>query len=132
MPAPTAVPTVLAADLALPVTGADRAACPTTDVLRRVGDKWSVLVLVLLGRAPRRFSELQRAVEDISQRMLTRTLRSLEHDGLVSRTVFPTVPATVEYALTELGKSLLVPLSALADWSAVHGPAIQAARRAQG
>lgn len=124
----TDVPTVLAAELSLPVTTAEHEACPVTDVLRRVGDKWSVLVVVLLGRGPSRFSELHRAVENISQRMLTRTLRALERDGLVTRTVYPTVPASVEYGLTELGSTLLGPLSALTDWAIAHRQDIEAAR----
>ena len=75
---------------------------------------------VLLGQRPYRFNELQRAIEGISQRMLTRTLRLLEQDGIVRRTVFPTVPPSVEYSVTELGRSLLVPLSAVADWAVEH------------
>nr|WP_207550432.1 helix-turn-helix domain-containing protein [Parafrankia irregularis] len=122
------VPTVLAVDLGLPVTPAEHEACPITDVLRRVGDKWSVLVVVLLGRGPRRFNELHRLVEGISQRMLTRTLRGLERDGLVTRTVAPTVPVTVEYSLSELGVTLLVPLSVLTDWVITHQDEIADAR----
>jgi DNA-binding HxlR family transcriptional regulator len=106
--------------LSTPVDEASHAACPVTDVLRRVGDKWSVLVLTLLGRRPYRYNDLHRSIEGISQRMLTRTLTSLVAGGLVSRTVFPTVPPTVEYRLTPLGESLLVPLSALADWAVGH------------
>ncbi|MVU77077.1 transcriptional regulator [Nocardia sp. ET3-3] len=124
----TDVPSMLATELPSPVPAAEHEACPVTDVLRRVGDKWSVLLLVLLGRHPYHFNELHRAIEGISQRMLTRTLRSLETDGLITRTVFPTLPPTVEYALTPLGRSLLRPLSALADWAVVHGDEITAAR----
>jgi DNA-binding HxlR family transcriptional regulator len=97
-------------------------------VLDRVGDKWSVLVIALLGDGPRRFNELRRLVEGISQRMLTLTLRGLERDGLVTRTLFPTVPPRVDYALTPLGKDLLVPVAALADWAEAHREKIQAAR----
>ncbi|WP_243064242.1 helix-turn-helix domain-containing protein [Humibacter sp. RRB41] len=107
-------------------------ACPVTDVLRRVGDKWSVLVIVLLGKRPYRFNELHRGIETISQRMLTRTLRGLETDGLVHREVFPTVPPSVEYSLTRLGETLLVPLSALADWAVEHRPEIATARASSG
>lgn len=96
--------------------------CPVTGLFRRVGDKWSVLVLVLLGKRPYRFNELHRDIESISQRMLTRTLRGLEDEGLVSRTVHPTVPPSVEYRLTDLGYSLLGPLSALADWAVADDP----------
>ncbi|GLW08827.1 hypothetical protein Misp01_39570 [Microtetraspora sp. NBRC 13810] len=124
----TDVPSMLAHDLPWPVPAEEHAACVVTDVLRRVGDKWSVLIVVLLGRGPRRFNELRRMVEGISQRMLTRTLRGLERDGLVARTVHPTVPPSVEYALTELGATLLVPLSAVADWAVGHEAAITAAR----
>ncbi|MFJ8861722.1 winged helix-turn-helix transcriptional regulator [Streptomyces sp. NPDC102451] len=99
-----------------------------TDVLRRVGDKWSVLIVVLLGQGTRRYNELHRSIEGISQRMLTRTLRNLERDGLVIRTVYPTVPATVEYALSPLGSSLLVPISTLAEWGVKHGQDIESAR----
>lgn len=98
------------------------------DVLTRVGDKWSVLVVVLLGDGARRFSELRRTVEGISQRMLTVTLRGLERDGLVVRTVFPTVPPRVEYALNPLGKTLLKPLKELASWAIASRREIERAR----
>jgi len=111
-----------------PVPAEEYDQCPVTEVLRRVGDKWSVLVVVLLGRRPYRFNELHRAIATISQRMLTRTLRGLETDGLVHREVFPTTPPSVEYRLTPLGRSLLVPLSALADWVVEHRTEIAAAR----
>jgi len=88
------------------------------EVLDRVGDKWSVLVISLLGERGRRFSELQRAIDGISQRMLTLTLRQLERDGLVSRTVHATVPPRVDYALTPLGASVLEPVAALTGWAA--------------
>ena len=103
--------------------------CPATEVLHRIGDKWTLLLLVLLGKRPYRFNELQRAIEGISQRMLTRTLRVLERDGIVRRTVFPTVPPSVEYSVTELGRSLLVPLSAVADWAVEHHAEIVEARQ---
>ncbi|MFD6177740.1 MULTISPECIES: winged helix-turn-helix transcriptional regulator [unclassified Isoptericola] len=111
-----------------PVPAEEYDQCPVTEVLRRVGDKWSVLVVVLLGKRPYRFNELHRAIATISQRMLTRTLRGLETDGLVHREVFPTTPPSVEYRLTPLGRSLLVPLSALADWVVEHRAEIAAAR----
>jgi DNA-binding HxlR family transcriptional regulator len=104
--------------------------CTTVrEVLNRVGDKWSVLVIKLLGDGTKRFTELQRAIEGISQRMLTLTLRQLERDGLILRTVYPTVPPRVEYALTELGRTLLEPVMALAAWADTHRPDIEAARR---
>jgi DNA-binding HxlR family transcriptional regulator len=86
-------------------------------VLARIGDKWSVLIVSRLGDGPKRFNELKRDIGGISQRMLTLTLRNLERDGLVTRTVFPTVPPRVDYELTLLGKSLLVPVSALGAWA---------------
>src|SRR5580700_8513209 len=88
-----------------------------SDVLARVGDKWSVLVVTRLGAGPLRFNELRRAIGGISQRMLTLTLRGLERDGLVTRTVFPTIPPRVDYELTPLGRDLLVPVSALGEWA---------------
>lgn len=102
--------------------------CPTREVLDRVGDKWSVLVIVLLGQRMHRFNELHRAVEGISQRMLTLTVRALERDGLVSRTVYATVPPRVDYELTELGRTLLTPLEGLNAWAMEHRGDIQAAR----
>src|SRR2546421_2349465 len=89
--------------------------CPAVrEVLNRVGDKWSVLVVELLGDGTKRFSELRRSIEGISQRMLTLTVRGLERDGLVTRTVFPTVPPRVDYQLTAMGRTLLKPIRALA------------------
>lgn len=124
----TDVPSVLSAPLPNPVPSEEYDACPVTDVLRRVGDRWTVLILILLGRGPHRFNELHRSVEGISQRMLTRTLRALERDGLAARTVYPTIPPSVEYDLTPLGRTLLDPLSALADWAVDHGAEIATAR----
>jgi DNA-binding HxlR family transcriptional regulator len=98
-------------------------------VLARVGDKWSVLIVSLLGDGPRRFNEIKRGVGGISQRMLTLTLRGLERDGLVTRTVFPTVPPRVDYELTELGHSLWIPVEALSLWARDKQPQIQAAQR---
>lgn len=99
-----------------------------SQVLSRVGDKWSVLVVSILGRGPMRFNELKRTVNGISQRMLTLTLRALERDGLVTRTVFPSVPPRVDYELTGLGRSLLNPVSALAAWAIDHRADIAAAQ----
>lgn len=98
------------------------------EVLSRVGDKWSVQVVALLGERPQRFNELRRNVEGISQRMLTLTVRALERDGLATRTVFPTVPPSVEYALTPLGRTLLEPVQALVVWARKNRERIQAAR----
>jgi DNA-binding HxlR family transcriptional regulator len=102
------------------------------NVISRVGDKWSVLVVVLLGQGTKRFSEIKRLVDGISQKMLTVTLRSLERDGYVQRTVYPTIPPKVEYALTELGRDLLVPLRALGSWAIANHDRVQAARIAYG
>lgn len=102
--------------------------CPVRDVLDRVGDKWSVLVITLLGDGPLRFMELKRAIGLVSQRMLTRTLRGLERDGLVSRTVFPTVPPRVDYELTPLGRDLRETLAPLAAWAFAHDADVAAAR----
>lgn len=98
------------------------------EVLTRVGDKWSVLVVVLLGDGAKRFNELKRGIDGISQRMLTLTLRGLERDGLVTRTVFPTVPPRVEYALTPLGGTLLKTMSELANWADKNREVIERAR----
>ena len=98
-------------------------------VLSRVGDKWSVLVVSILGKGPMRFNELKRTVDGVSQRMLTLTLRALERDGLVTRTVFASVPPRVEYELTALGRSLLQPVLALAAWAIEHRGDIAAAQR---
>lgn len=105
-------------------------ACPrVTAVLSRIGDKWTVLVVMLLREGPRRFSELKRQVGGISQRMLTATLRGLERDGFVTRTVYPTTPPSVEYELTLLGHSLRAPVEALGDWAVAHLDIIDGARR---
>jgi DNA-binding HxlR family transcriptional regulator len=99
-----------------------------SDVLARVGDKWSVLVVTRLGAGSMRFNELRRSIGGISQRMLTLTLRGLERDGLVTRTVFPTIPPRVDYALTPLGRDLLEPVSALGDWATRNQAKIARAR----
>ncbi|MDT0318717.1 winged helix-turn-helix transcriptional regulator [Streptomyces millisiae] len=122
------VPSVLAHELPRPVPADEFATCPVSDVFRRVGDKWSMLLVILLGGRPHRYNELHRSIEGISQRMLTRTLRTLEADGLVRREVHPTVPPSVEYSLTPLGGTLLEPLSTLADWAVRHEAEINEAR----
>lgn len=101
---------------------------PVSEILALVGDKWSVLVVRRLGAGPQRFNALRRTVGGISQRMLTLTLRGLERDGLVTRTAFATIPPRVDYALTRLGRSLLVPVTALARWAQRNQPAMDAAR----
>ena len=106
------------------------AACRTvTEILSRIGDKWSIQVVVQLGSGPKRFNELRRIIGDISQRMLTLTLRGLERDGLVTRTVFPTIPPRVDYELTDLGCSLLMTVRGLGDWAQRHHDEIVEARR---
>lgn len=104
------------------------AKCPVRDVLDRIGDKWSVLILKNLEAGPRRFGALRRMIGDISQRMLTQTLRELQRDGLIQRTVYPTVPPSVDYRLTKLGQSLMDPLEQLVQWSDRHHAKIHKAR----
>ena len=106
----------------------DAGNCPVRDVFSHIGDKWASLILQTLGLRPHRFGELKRAIPDISQAMLTGTLRSLQRDGLVDREVFPTQPPSVEYRLTELGYSLLGPVAALVVWTAEHHGRIREAR----
>jgi DNA-binding HxlR family transcriptional regulator len=107
----------------------DHSSCrKVSQLLARVGDKWSVLIIMDLARGPKRFSEIKRSVDAISQRMLTLTLRGLERDGLVTRKVFPTIPPKVEYKLSELGCSLCGPVKALGQWALTHVAEIDAAR----
>ncbi|GHG11690.1 MULTISPECIES: winged helix-turn-helix transcriptional regulator [Streptomyces] len=126
-PTHTAVTTPAALE---PCGREDHPDCGIRDLQDRIGDKWSVFVIVELASGPRRFRELQRAVDGISQRMLTLTVRRLERDGLVLRTVYPTVPAQVDYRLTETGAGLTHLVKALADWSLAHRAVISDARRA--
>lgn len=111
-----------------PEAPAEFSGCRVRDVLDRVGDKWSVIVIYLLASGPRRFTELLRAIEGISQRMLTVTLRGLERDGIVKRTVFATVPPRVDYELTVVGETLLASIASLHEWAQEHTGAIDAAR----
>lgn len=101
-----------------------------SEVLSRVGDKWSVLVVMTLGERPHRFNELKRAIGSISQRMLTLTLRGLERDGLVVRIVTASIPPRVDYALTELGRSLRGPVETMGDWAIGHQDDVRKARLA--
>lgn len=105
-------------------------ACPIRDVLDRVGDAWSVLVLSELAKGPCRFNALLRVVDGISQRMLSVTLRTLERDGMVRRQVLPLAPPQVEYSLTDMGESLVQSLAGLKAWAAAHQPSVRAARDA--
>jgi len=104
-----------------------RAVVPT---LARIGDKWTVMVVGALSNGPMRYNQLAHLIEGISQRMLTLTLKGLEQDGLVSRTMYPTIPPRVDYELTDLGRSLIVPLQSLHSWAVEHQPAMLAAREA--
>ena len=112
----------------LPAPGTHGACRNVAPVLNRVGDKWSMLIVMMLADGPRRFSELKRAIDGISQRMLTLSLRGLERDGLVTRTVTPTIPPRVDYELTELGVSLREPVKALGEWAFEHIACIRAAQ----
>jgi DNA-binding HxlR family transcriptional regulator len=107
-----------------------RADCPTRRILDRIGDRWTVLIVGALWDGSVRFSELRRRIEGVSQKMLTQTLRGLERDGLVRRTVYPEVPVRVEYALTEAGRTLREPLRALEEWSIAHLGDISASQEA--
>jgi len=100
-----------------------------SETLARIGDKWTVLVVELLRDGPMRFNEMRRAINGISQRMLTLTVRGLERDGLATRTVYPTIPPRVEYELTPLGRTLRGPLGAIADWARTHRPAVERAQK---
>ena len=102
--------------------------CPVRGVLDKISDKWSMLLVMNLATKPMRFNQLRREVPDISQKMLTQTLRELERDGLVARTVYPTKPPSVEYALTDLGTSLVVPFGYLIAWANENHARIDGAR----
>ena len=104
--------------------------CPTRKLLDRVADKWSVLILLLLGQEAMRFNALKRRIDGVSQKMLSQTLRSLERDGLLTRTVVATVPVTVTYAITPLGRGLIGSLQSMIDWAETHMEDVVAAQRA--
>ena len=108
--------------------GFTAANCPVRDVMDHISGKWCILMMLELIDGPQRFGELRRRVPDISQRMLTHTLRDLQRDGYVRRVVFPTQPPSVEYSLTELGQSFMRPLVALVDWAAKHHDQIRQSR----
>ena len=104
--------------------------CPVRNVLDRFGDKWSILIVLVLGSAGKlRFNELHKAIGDISQKMLTTTLRTLEADGLISRRVYPEIPPRVEYELTHMGTSLVPHIDNLSKWADEHMPAIKKSRK---
>ena len=102
--------------------------CPSRQVLDRIGDKWTTLVMLLLEDGAKRFSELQRTINGISAKMLAQTLRSLERDGLVTRTIYPEIPPRVEYTLTPLGETLCAPIAAILQWSEAHFDEVSAAQ----
>jgi DNA-binding HxlR family transcriptional regulator len=107
------------------------ASCPSRRLLDTIGDKWASLVIVALGlQGPMRYSELAARIDGVSQKMLTQTLRGLERDGLLTRTVTPSVPVRVDYELTQLGQSLLEPICHLKQWAEAHMPEVDAARAA--
>jgi DNA-binding HxlR family transcriptional regulator len=105
------------------------AECPTRQILDRVGDKWAVLILLLLRGEPMRFNQLRRTIEGISQKMLSQVLKSLERDGLIKRNVIATVPVTVEYSITELGQTLAAAVDPLRDWAEENLKEVLAAQR---
>ncbi|SFB43246.1 transcriptional regulator, HxlR family [Rhizobium sp. NFR07] len=106
----------------------DAGNCPVRDVMNQIAGKWSTLLLQALAERPYRFGELRRLVPDISQRMLTQTLRDLQRDGYIDRQVFPTKPPSVEYSMTDLGRSLFEPLSKVLTWATDNHAAVRAAR----
>ena len=106
------------------------AGCPSRELLARIADKWTALIIHCLASRTLRYNELQREVAGISQKMLTQTLRALEEDGLITRKVYPVIPPMVEYALTPLGRTLVLPLHAICEWAETHLPKIEAHRRA--
>ena len=99
--------------------------CPVRNILDHIADKWSMIILVVLASRPHRFGELKREIPDISQRMLTKTLTDLQEDGLINRTVYPTKPPSVEYSLSPLGESLMIPLWELVAWGNSHADKIE-------
>lgn len=115
-------------DVTAPADHSSGSCLAVSSILSRIGDKWSVLVIMMLADGPRRFNEIKRMVGGISQRMLTLTLRGLERDGLVTRTIYPTIPPRVDYELTELGHSLKEPVQHLGSWAFANLPQIQTAR----
>jgi len=113
-----------------PQAGSHPPACRAREVLQRVGDKWSVQVIDLLGQRTMRFSELHRSIDGVTSRMLTVTLRGLERDGIVARTIHPVIPPRVDYELTAMGRTLLDTIGQLVSWTGAHLPEIDAARAA--
>jgi DNA-binding HxlR family transcriptional regulator len=116
----------LPADMPAPDAGGCRA---TREILDRIGDKWSLYIVAMLANGTRRFNELKRGIDGISQRMLTLTLRGLERDGLITRTMYPTIPPRVDYELTSMGRTLLEPVMALVNWANDNQRAIAEAQK---
>jgi DNA-binding HxlR family transcriptional regulator len=112
------------------VRGPFSATCPTRELLDQLGDKWSMLVMMAVAERPVRFNALKRAIEGISQKVLTQTVRRLERNGLVTRTIYPTVPVTVEYGITPLGTSLVGLIEPLREWAIENIGEVEKARRA--
>ena len=129
---PGCVPSPGAGSLTVSATGtaSEPTSCRAREVLQRVGDKWSMYAIDLLGQGTMRFTELHRAIDGITARMLTVTLRGLERDGIVTRTIHPVIPPRVEYALTPMGRTLLDTIGKLVTWADSHLPEIEAARAA--
>ncbi|WP_186210171.1 winged helix-turn-helix transcriptional regulator [Burkholderia gladioli] len=119
-------PPALPADMPAPDAGGCLA---TREILDRIGDKWSLYIVATLANGPRRFNELKRGIDGISQRMLTLTLRGLERDGLITRTMYPTIPPRVDYELTDMGRTLLRPVMALVNWASENQVAIAEAHK---
>ena len=117
-------------ETALPRGDVYAADCPTRKLLDRIADKWSVLILLLLGHEDMRFNALKRRIEGVSQKMLSQTLKSLERDGLVSRSVVATVPVSVTYAVTPLGRTLMAAMQSMIDWAETRMPEVAAAQMA--
>jgi DNA-binding HxlR family transcriptional regulator len=113
-----------------PGTGSPDGRCRVREILDRIGDKWSLLIIFRLGDGPQRFTALKRSVDGISQRMLTVTLRGLERDGIISRTMYPVMPPRVDYELTKMGQSLLDAVGSLMAWADSHLDDVDAARQA--
>jgi DNA-binding HxlR family transcriptional regulator len=118
-----------ASDIQNKFAGMDLNNCPVRDVLSQIGGKWATLLLEALSERPYRFGELKRVVPDISQRMLTQTLRDLQRDGYIEREVFPTKPPSVEYRMTSLGRSLFIPVSKVIRWALDNHEAVRLARK---
>ncbi len=124
----SSIPPAEAPTRTVDLTALDFSNCPVRDMLNQIGGKWSTLLIEALSQRPYRFGELRRMIPDISQRMLTQSLRELQRDGYIEREVFPTKPPSVEYRMTDLGRALYQPLSQLLNWAEANHAAVKAAR----